>query len=269
MKIIRILSWNVNGLRAIRSKGLGQVLSRLKPDIAAFQETKAPIEIVRSIVDEFKQFSCVTAIAEKPGYSGVLTLVRSNLSFREINLNTNMPRFNHLGQEGRIVAIEFADKAYLYNLYFPSGTTGAARQAVKFKFLSAFSRYLHRLPAKMRARCILAGDFNICHRPIDIHHPATAERLRLSGYLPEERAWIDALLDLGFTDVFRSAHPTQRSYTWWTYRAGARSRNLGWRIDYFFSGKDICRAIKDCRIHEDITGSDHCPLTMDLDTGAI
>ncbi len=167
-------------------------------------------------------------------------------------------------KEGRLVLLEFKN-FFLYNMYFPSGTTGDIRQDIKYEFLETFLKHLKKTSKERRAKTIISGDVNICHREIDIHHPKVAEKRELSGFLKEERAYIDKYLKLGFKDSFRYINSDiSGKYSWWSYRANSRAKNLGWRIDYFFTGEEITKKLKDAKIHSDILGSDHAPISINF-----
>ena len=265
---MKLISWNVNGLRSAMNKGLLPWIQTARPDILCLQEIKLShdrVSLNAAFAQHFDESYC--ECAHKPGYSGVATLVKSNAtSSKQVNCAiSNLAVFT---AEGRVLVTEH--KGFLlYNLYFPSGTTGEARQSVKYTFLNHFLAHIDQLSARNRNRLIVCGDFNICHRDIDIHHPREAERRKLSGFLPEERAWMDEFAARGFVDTFRAVHPHQaQSYSWWTYRAGARSKNLGWRIDYFFIAGKLLPKLRDAGIYSTVGGSDHCPIYITLDANS-
>lgn len=261
---MKIVSWNVNGLRSILSKNLLQVVNSLKPDVLCLQETKISLEQVQNEILLPNQalraeFSCAT----KKGYSGVASYFFNPafLPTGESKTNLSVPEFD---AEGRFLITTFADIC-IYNVYFPSGTTGEVRQAAKYRFLDQFFKHLFQLPPEEQKRIVICGDFNICHHDIDIHHPREATKRQLSGFLPDERNWMTRLEDLGFTDCFRHLHPNKHhKYTWWTYRAQAREKNLGWRIDYFFCHHSLIHRLRKTSIHEAILGSDHCPISLEI-----
>jgi exodeoxyribonuclease-3 len=164
--------------------------------------------------------------------------------------------------EGRVLRTDFGHITLL-NCYFPSGTTGEERQDFKYRFLSDFANYIIDLQ-KSRPNLVICGDLNIAHREIDIHNPVSNKNS--SGFLPEERAWLSSFLALGFVDTFRELNPAPHRYSWWTYRAGARKRNLGWRIDYLLASKNLMPNIKEADILDSVVHSDHCPVLLVLDT---
>jgi exodeoxyribonuclease III len=258
---MKILLWNVNGIRAAFRQNLAQLFDERYADVICLQEVKAwPEQLLPEQLNPAgyqSEFSC----AQKKGYSGVSTFVHPEIKYRNVTKGLGEERFD---QEGRILKISLKDFD-LYNIYFPSGTSGELRQKYKYEFLNYIYDYFSALSSEARANSILCGDFNICHREIDIHHPKQAELLQLSGFLPEERAWMSRFLELGFYDAFRQLHgdvPSQ--YTWWSYRAGARGKNLGWRIDYFTCGENIRARLKSCQIRTELSGSDHAPVLIEV-----
>lgn len=271
---MKIISWNVNGIRAIAKKGLGETVSSLRPDIVCLQEVKANAsQLQEALAEALPDYeTLLLSDATKPGYSGVATLAKTSLAkslLAKKTLSTPLPLNTNIGlpefeAEGRFNVLNFPS-FLLYNIYLPSGTTGESRQNKKYLCLELFLEHLKTLSKTDKERLIICGDFNICHKDIDIHHPQTADKRKLSGFLPEERAWMDELISFGLTDSFRKLHPqTKNTYSWWTYRAGAREKNLGWRIDYFFVGAKILPLLKKAEIHGSFPGSDHCPVSITL-----
>lgn len=261
---MKLISWNVNGLRSIFTKGLQDLVDAEKPDILCLQETKMQCAQFEDLplIPGYVPYSCS---AEKKGYSGVATYLRGGLPAKAISWRKGIdcPDFD---REGRFLISDHGTFT-LYNIYIPSGTTGEERQNFKYRFLDAFYLHLESLPPAERAKLIICGDYNICHRPIDIHHPNVAEKRKLSGFLPAEREWMDRFSELGLHDSFRLLHgDLPQQYSWWTFRAGAREKNLGWRIDYFFVGSDIAANVKGAGILAEVKGSDHCPVTLTLDS---
>lgn len=261
---MKIISWNVNGLRSILKKGFGEFVESYNPDILCLQEIKIGRE--QPIPEELRQlgYELVVSAAEKKGYSGVLTFVKEGTPFsaKKSKLGINIAEFD---SEGRFAITEHED-FLLYNVYIPSGTTGELRQQFKYDFLEHFLKHLKKLSQGKRKRLVICGDFNICHRSIDIHHPDVATKRQLSGFLPEEREWLDLFIDSGFVDTFRLINGDKKDiYSWWSYRAGSRGKNLGWRIDYLFVAKELSKKVVDASIETSINGSDHCPVTLTLD----
>jgi len=263
---LTILSWNVNGLRSILGKGFARVINELRPDAVCLQEVKAFEKDVPHLAVELPDYQTFYSSAQKPGYSGVATLLRSpGLIPPEAILRNFSPTAVRFAREGRILILPLGEFS-IYNLYFPSGTSGERRQAEKYIFLDLFLNHLKQLNPKEKNKVIVCGDLNICHRPIDIHHPIEAERRKLTGFLPEERVWMDAFVAAGFTDTYRALHPERKGeYSWWTYRAGARGKNLGWRIDYQFVADALAKRVTDARLLTSIEGSDHCPTVLSID----
>lgn len=263
---MKLISWNVNGLRAIWRKGFPDLLAQMEPDILCLQEIKITEEQALEQILPIAGYAHALSPAEKKGYSGVATLVRDSTN-PKWHYRANGIAEKRFDQEGRF-AITDHGSFLLYNIYFPSGTTGTERQDFKYEFLETLFEHLNNLPKRDRERLVICGDYNICHRPIDIHHPREAERRELSGFLPDERAWMDRFAKLGFVDTYRHMHGDKAGqYSWWTYRAGARGKNLGWRIDYFFVSKKLVPHLKHATIHADILGSDHCPVSVELGFG--
>ncbi|MCC6221139.1 MAG: exodeoxyribonuclease III [Deltaproteobacteria bacterium] len=260
---MKLISWNVNGLRAIFGKGFNDFLEKEGPDILCIQETKIGQSQEQEWPDVHDGYEIYFSSAEKKGYSGVATYVKKAHSKKisDVKYGIGVCEFD---AEGRFV-ITAHEKFSLYNIYIPSGTMGDVRQEVKYKFLEALCDHLAGLESSVRKRLVLCGDFNICHKDIDIHHPREAEKKKLSGFLPEEREWMDRFVSLGFVDTFRLVNGlVDKRYTWWSYRAGARRKNLGWRIDYFFVSESLSSKVKRAQILDSVPGSDHCPILLEL-----
>jgi exodeoxyribonuclease-3 len=251
-----IVSYNVNGIRAAINKNLFDWLAAEQFDIVCFQETKAQPEDVNSLHLETLGYHHCWHSAEKKGYSGVATF-----SKREPDNVVSGCGIEKYDREGRILRTDFGDWSVL-NCYFPSGTTGEERQAFKMEFLADFQRWINELK-KERPKLIVVGDYNIAHTEQDIHDPKGNKNS--SGFLPEERAWMTQWLQNGFTDAFRHRHPDLVEYSWWTFRAGARAKNKGWRIDYQSVTDNLRDRIRDVRQLTHIVHSDHCPVWMNID----
>lgn len=262
-KNIKIISWNVNGLRSAYRKGFLQFLNRARPHILCLQETKSKLEQLPEDIRKPKGYDVYFSEAHRAGYSGVATFVRHGIAHdpEKIGRGIGITRFD---SEGRFLITEH-EEFLLYNIYFPSGTTGEARQNFKYKFLDSVSEHIETLSRKDRERLIVCGDFNICHKEIDIHHPKEATRRKLTGFLPEERRWLDSFLALGLVDSFRSLYPRKsQAYTWWSFRANSRTKNLGWRIDYVFVAARLNEKLKGAKILADCDSSDHAPVEIIL-----
>lgn len=250
---MRLISWNVNGIRAICNKKILDLKS-LNGDIVCFQETKAQKDqIPTDCLNGYRYF--FSNSAEKKGYSGVATL--SNVKFIKTDIASKIDP-----NEGRILEHHFQNIA-LFNVYFPNGQQSDDRLAYKMKFYDEFLEYCQDLREEGKS-IIICGDVNTAHKEIDLKHPkANSER---SGFLPIEREWIDKFLAHGYIDTFRQIHgDIKDAYSWWTYRFNARKNNAGWRIDYFFISEDLKPKLKDAFILKDVMGSDHCPVGIDLD----
>ncbi len=260
---MKLISWNVNGLRSICQKGFLAFAAGEKPDIICLQETKLQDDQVKEEQMVPPGYCAHFSAAEKRGYSGVATFLTRKMdsSVQRQSKAIGSKRFD---TEGRFL-ITRTKNFILYNVYVPSGTMGDERQSFKYKFLDVFSAHLSSLSKADFSKLIICGDFNICHREIDIHHPAEAEKRQLSGFLPEERKWMENFLRLGLVDTFRLCHGDIKGiFSWWTFRAGARQKNLGWRIDYVFVASALAKKVRKAGIMTKVTGSDHCPVMLDI-----
>jgi exodeoxyribonuclease III len=254
-RIIRIVSWNVNGLRAIHRKGLTNFIKQNNFDIVCLQETKVPPEKIPEDLINLKGYFSYFSSAEKPGYSGVA--IYSKIKPLSSGNGFGIHRFDN---EGRILWLDFED-FILFNTYMPNGGRGMKRLDYKLDFYDSFLKYLEVL-LKDGRKVILTGDINTAHRDIDLARPKQNEKN--TGFLPQERAWIDRLLEAGFTDAFRFFNPEPGNYTWWDYKTKARERNVGWRLDYFFTSNNLLNELRNSEILQDIHGSDHCPIVLEF-----
>lgn len=249
------MNWNVNGIRAASRKGFLEWFENESPDILCLQETKAHPDQLDEPLLKPKGYHVIWNSAEKKGYSGVVTY--SKKKPQAVVLGMGIEEFD---VEGRIIRTEF--KGFdLLNVYFPSGTSGRERVDFKLKFYDAFLDHCQKL-RKGGKKLAITGDYNTAHQPIDLKNPKANEKN--SGFLPEERERIDKMIACGYVDVYRTLHPDQVEYTWWTYRFNARKKNIGWRIDYFFVTEDLMDRVKDAFIETEVMGSDHCPIGMIL-----
>ncbi|TVQ49483.1 MAG: exodeoxyribonuclease III [Saprospirales bacterium] len=252
---MKIVSYNLNGIRAAIKKGLLEWITTENPDIICIQETKAQPEDVDLADFEEAGYSGHWYSAVKKGYSGVLTLTKTEPERVETGMGIQL-----YDNEGRVIRTDFPGFTLL-NCYFPSGTSGDARQAVKMEFLDDFYEWIRELK-DTKSQLIIAGDYNIAHTPNDIHDPIRNKNT--SGFKPEERAWMDKWFASGFTDPFRKLHPEKTEYSWWSYRAAARARNKGWRIDYISVSDNLASSIKGLRHANEAIHSDHCPVVLEV-----
>ena len=254
---MKITTWNVNGLRAVLNRSGLDWLKTEKPDVLCLQEIKArPDQLSDAHQQVFSEYQIIWNPAERPGYSGVATLTR-----KEPNMVRRGLGIAHFDIEGRLICTRHAD-FLLFNIYFPSGQRGTGRVEYKLGFYARLLELIDELQAAGE-KVVICGDFNTAHREIDLRYPK--QNVVTSGFMPEERAWVDKYLEHGLLDAFRELYPEKVEYTWWTYRVGARQRNIGWRIDYFLVSQDLLPRLKDVVIHRDIEGSDHCPVSLVID----
>jgi len=252
---MKIISFNVNGIRAAIKKGLLEWLEEENPDILCLQEIKLfETELVENLFKNLG-FYCYWYPAQKKGYSGVAIL--SKIEPKEVSYGIGVEQFDF---EGRVIKADFGDFS-LICAYFPSGTTGGVRQDLKIQFLDHMMSYMKGLK-KTNSNLVLCGDVNICHTEIDIHNPKSNKNS--SGFLPEERAWVGEVLDSGYLDTFRHFNKDPHNYSWWSYRAGARSKNLGWRIDYLFTTSEMENLLVNADILPEVVMSDHCPVMLEI-----
>ena len=253
---MKILTYNVNGIRAALRKDFALWLKDTNTDIVCLQEIKAnPEQFDESIFTDLG-YDCYWNSAEKKGYSGVAILTKTKPKHVEYGCGISEIDF-----EGRILRADF-DNFSLMSVYFPSGSSGDIRQAFKMKFLSQFQNYSNELK-KDFPKLIISGDYNICHRAIDIHNPQRNKNT--SGFLPEEREWMNVFITSGFIDSFRHLNPEPHNYSWWSYRANARAKNLGWRIDYNMISENLLPNLSRSAILSQARHSDHCPVLVEMD----
>ena len=252
--MMKIISYNVNGIRAALRKGFDSWLESSKPDIVCLQEIKARPEQFNEKVFNNLGYSCFINSAEKPGYSGVAILSKVNPKHIEKGCG-----IEKIDLEGRIIRLDFNSYSVL-SVYFPSGSN-PFRQSFKMDFLDLFFDYITNLK-KTIPNLIISGDYNICHTALDIHNPIVNKNS--SGFLPEEREWISKFISSGFIDSFRYLNDEPHYYTWWSYRANARAKNLGWRIDYNMISKSLLPKLKRSAILSRAKHSDHCPVLVEL-----
>jgi len=251
---LKLLSYNVNGIRAALSKGFASWLKATEADVICIQEIKALESQIDTTVFDELGYHHYWFSAQKKGYSGVAILSKKK--------PTNIvygSGIEHMDFEGRILRVDF-DAVSIMSLYLPSGTN-TARLDYKFQFMDEFQAYINQLKVS-HPNLIICGDYNICHQPIDIHDPIRNKNT--SGFLPEERAWLDQFMKSGFIDSFRLLNPEPHQYSWWSYRANARANNKGWRIDYALVSTPLKAQIKRSFILPEAKHSDHCPVGLEL-----
>lgn len=252
---MKIITYNVNGIRAAIKKGFYDWIAENDFDVVCIQETKAQPEQVDSTPLLELGYSEQWHSAMKKGYSGVATYSKVPVKQHEIGIG-----IERIDNEGRIIRSDIGDIS-IFNCYFPSGTSGDIRQDIKYAFLDDFYNYIKEFQ-KQQPNIIVVGDYNIAHTEMDIHNPKSNKKS--SGFLPEERAWLSKWFDLGFEDAFRKLNPENQKYSWWSYRANARANNKGWRIDYQSVSKSLANKIAHADYLNDVKHSDHCPMILEL-----
>ena len=255
MKKLKMLSWNVNGIRAVDKKGAMQWFFEEKPDILCLQETKAQEDQIPKNLKDVDGYQSYFTNAERKGYSGVG--MYSKIPPKQVEHGFGIKKFD---SEGRTLTAEF-EKFILFNIYFPNGKQSKERLKYKLDFYDAFLKFADKLKEKGK-NIIICGDVNTAHKEIDLARPKENEKI--SGFLPEERAWMDKLFSHGYIDTFRMFNDKPDNYTWWDMKSRARDRNVGWRIDYFIVSESLEKNIKSAFILPDIMGSDHCPVGIEV-----
>ncbi|WKN46102.1 exodeoxyribonuclease III [Tunicatimonas pelagia] len=253
---MKIISYNVNGIRAAIRKGFLEWLSEEKPDVVCLQETKAtPDQVPVSDIEALGYQTFWETSTIKKGYSGVA--IFSKPTPKHVDYGIGIDKYD---QEGRVIRADYEDFSVM-SVYMPSGTMGDVRQAFKMQWLADFQSYINELKQE-KENLIISGDYNICHRPIDIHDPVRNKNS--TGFLPEEREWVSGFIESGFIDTFRFFNQEPNHYTWWSYRAGARQKNLGWRIDYHMASDALKGRLKNAAILPQAHHSDHCPIVLEI-----
>jgi exodeoxyribonuclease-3 len=255
MKETELLCWNVNGIRAIKNKGFLDWLHRESPDIISLQETKAHIEQLDTDLKELPSYYTYWNYPERKGYSGVAIFSREE----PLNVQYDFGEAE-LDLEGRVIVAEFPAFTLL-NIYFPNGKKDESRLRYKMDFYEVFLQFADTLKAAGK-KLVICGDLNTAHNEIDLARPK--ENAKVSGFLPEERAWMDKFVAHGYVDTFRHFNKEPAHYTWWDLKSGARERNVGWRLDYFFVSEDLLPSVVKSFIMPEVMGSDHCPVGITL-----
>jgi len=253
---MRLVSWNVNGIRAVAQKGFAESLFSFDADIVCLQEIKAQEDQIPLEIREIPGYTAYFHSADRKGYSG--TAVYTRKAPVSVSYGLGEDRFDH---EGRTIELDFGD-FILYNIYFPNGGQGQERVDFKLAFYDCFLEKVGRQMDEGRS-IIVCGDVNTAHREIDLSNPSA--NAKISGFLPEERAYMDLFEQRGLVDTYRLLYPDKKEmYTWWSYKTFARSRNVGWRIDYFFTDEELSERVVDSGMLSDIQGSDHCPIYLEI-----
>ncbi len=253
---MKITTWNINGIRAAMGKNFLEWVAGCGSDLVCLQEIKAKEEQFDQEAIQATGYQTVFYPAERPGYSGTACLYRA--APQQVTKGLGHPDFDN---EGRVLRFSYPDFE-LFNIYFPNGGEGNKRVPYKLDFYACLLEVCERMQREGR-EIIITGDFNTAHKEIDLKNPKQNEKN--TGFLPEERAWIDRYIEHGFIDIFRQKYPDEVKYTWWTYRFNARSNDIGWRLDYFLVTPGIAKRCSGVLIHSDVMGSDHCPVTLLLD----
>ena len=253
---MRFFSWNVNGIRAAHKKGFLDWLQSSQADVVCLQETRAGAAQLPEALNRPDGYQAIWVAGERKGYSGVALLTRH--APQSIQMGLGIEEFDC---EGRTIQADFGDYV-LITAYFPNGGRDLSRVPYKMAYKAAFLETCERLRAEGKG-VIFCGDVNTAHRPIDLARPKSNQNH--TGFLPEERAWIDVVLEAGYVDAYRTLNPEQEgAYTWWAQWGGARDRNVGWRLDYFFVSPDLWPRVEAAEIHPEVLGSDHCPVSLTL-----
>jgi len=253
---MKIITYNVNGIRAALTKGFAGWLTAANPDVLCLQEIKADESKFDKVLFEELGYHVYLHPALKKGYSGVAILTKHKPKHVEVGCGIAC-----YDNEGRVLRADFDDYSVM-SVYMPSGSSGEERQDFKFQWMDDFHGYISDLKQTLPG-LIISGDYNICHQPIDIHNPKS--NANSSGFLPDERSWMTKFVGSGFIDSFRHFNAEPHNYTWWSYRAGARTKNLGWRIDYNMATENLRHRLKRAAILTEARHSDHCPVLLELE----
>lgn len=250
-----ILSWNVNGIRAVAGKGFLEWFMKTAPDILCLQETKAHPDQLPAELSNPDGYQAYWSSAQKKGYSGVAVYTR------EEPISVSLMGIDRFDSEGRVLRLEYPDFV-LITAYFPNSQDAGRRLDFKLDFCDSMLSLCNDITSSGKS-LVLCGDYNISHKPIDLARPRENENS--AGYLPEERAWMDTFVNAGYVDTFRMFNQEGGHYTWWSYITRGRERNVGWRLDYHYVNQQLAERVKSAQILSDVMGSDHCPVTVTLD----
>ena len=252
---MKLISWNVNGVRAVVKKGFLDWLEQAQPDILCLQETKAHVDQLAAEILTDHGYHTFWHSGERRGYSGVATFCKEEPLYVQEGLG--IERYD---AEGRVLLTEH-ENFLLYNIYFPNGQKDDERLQYKLDFYDELLPIINE-QVESGNNVVVTGDWNTAHHPIDLARPK--QNVNTSGFMPIEREKLDMYVENGWIDTFRLFHPEGDRYSWWTYRFGARERNVGWRIDYFFVNEGFVDNVEDADIHDEVVGSDHCPVSLEL-----
>lgn len=252
---MKIITYNVNGLRAAITKGLYEWIKATDADVLCFQEVKSNADQVDTSYLESLGYIGYWFSAQKKGYSGVA--IFSKIKPLHVEYGCGIEAYDY---EGRVLRADFENFSVM-NVYMPSGSSGEERQQFKYQWMNDFIPYLNKVKNEVKG-LIVCGDYNICHKPIDIHNPKS--NAKSSGFLPEEREWMSTFFDQGFIDAFRHLNTEPHQYTWWSYRANSRAKNLGWRIDYHSITNNLLERLERVVILPEAKHSDHCPILLEI-----
>lgn len=252
---MKIISFNVNGIRAITAKTFVQDMQHLNPDIFCLQETKATVEQVKEALGALSGYEIFANEAERKGYSGTAIATKH----KPLNVTYDMGMEEH-DREGRVICAEF-DSFFVVTVYVPNSGSELARLPYRQTWDRDFLAYLKHLESSKPV--VVCGDFNVAHKPLDLARPKENYN-KAAGYMQEEIDGMEAFVANGWVDTFRYMHPDKAKYSWWSYRAGARQNNIGWRIDYFLMSNKLLPTLKEATIHNEVLGSDHCPVGIEL-----